>query len=250
MREKVNGVYQPLYPQTYWQQVIGADNQIATVNNRISTVQSNLQGQINQKQDASTAINQGNIVTNVGNFTGKWVTLTNKRITTTQVSPSDNANSSLVAGTSLKGIVALKQVTTLYTLQLVNNSSHTPYFYIHPFGPTFSAPNDYDTYVSAINRTFTEFGYLLSGPTYGFRLNTVGNYPQETRSLIFSGATTTRGDSYENVSAFFDINPTTYQMLTNVPAFSGENYRGDSFSVDMQVVIYGLQVTQGDFPTL
>lgn len=61
MQEKVNGVYQPLYPQTYWQQVIGADNQIATVNNRISTVQANLQGQINQKQDASTAITTSNI---------------------------------------------------------------------------------------------------------------------------------------------------------------------------------------------
>ena len=61
MQEKVNGVYQPLYPQTYWQQVIGADNQIATVNNRISTVQANLQGQINQKQDAATAITPNNI---------------------------------------------------------------------------------------------------------------------------------------------------------------------------------------------
>lgn len=71
MREKVNGVYQPLYPQTYWQQVIGADNQIATVNNRISTVQSNLQGQINQKQDASTAVNQGNLKSYV-NITSGW----------------------------------------------------------------------------------------------------------------------------------------------------------------------------------
>ena len=61
MQEKVNGVYQPLYPQTYWQQVIGADSQITTVNNRISTVQSNLQGQINQKQNASTAVNQENL---------------------------------------------------------------------------------------------------------------------------------------------------------------------------------------------
>lgn len=71
MQEKVNGVYQPLYPKTYWQQVIGADNQIATVNNRITTVQSNLQGQINQKQDASTAINQGNLK-NYVNVTSGW----------------------------------------------------------------------------------------------------------------------------------------------------------------------------------
>lgn len=74
MQEKVNEGYQPLYPQTYWQQVIGADNQIATVNNRISTVQSNLQGQINQKQDASTAITPNNIEQYVaitsGSYTG------------------------------------------------------------------------------------------------------------------------------------------------------------------------------------
>lgn len=73
MQEKANGVYQPLYPQTYWQQVIGADNQITTVNNRIGTVQSNLQGQINQKQDASTAVNQGNLKSYV-NITSGWYT--------------------------------------------------------------------------------------------------------------------------------------------------------------------------------
>ena len=61
MQEKADGIYQPLYPQTYWQQVIGADNQIATVNNKISIVQSNLQRQINQKQDASTAVTINNI---------------------------------------------------------------------------------------------------------------------------------------------------------------------------------------------
>lgn len=61
MQENVNGVYIPLYPKTYWQQVIGADAQITTVNNRISTVQANLQGQINQKQDASTAVTVSNI---------------------------------------------------------------------------------------------------------------------------------------------------------------------------------------------
>lgn len=250
MQEKVNGVYQPLYPQTYWQQVIGADNQITTVNNRISTVQSNLQGQINQKQDASTAINQGNIAENVGNFTGKWVTLTNKRIKSTVVSPTDDATASLVAGTSLKGIVALKQVTTLYTLQLVNNSSHTPYFYIHPFGPTITAPDTYGTYVSTVNRTFTAFGYLSHENTYGFSLSTTGDYPQETRNLRFSAATYAGGYNNENAIAFFDINPTTYQLLKNITAYSGENYRGDSFEVDMQVTIYGLKITQGDFPTL
>lgn len=61
MQEKVNEGYQPLYPQTYWQQVIGADNQITTVNKRIDSVQASLQNQINNKQDASTAITTSNI---------------------------------------------------------------------------------------------------------------------------------------------------------------------------------------------
>lgn len=249
MQEKVNGVYQPLYPQTYWQQVIGADSQITTVNNRISTVQSNLQGQINQKQDASTAINQENFATNVGNFTGKWVTLTNKRITTTNVSPTTPETQALVPGTSLKGIVAIKQVTTLYTLHIVNNSSNTPYFYIYPFGATLTAPNTYGTYVDTINRTFTSFGYLVNDVCGGFSLNETGSYPQPTTALQFMGST---GSSYGeyNVLQLFSVNPTTYQLLHNVSAFAARNLRGDDFKVDMQVVIYGLKVTQGDFPTL
>ena len=249
MQEKVNEVYQPLYPQTYWQQVIGADNQITTVNNRISTVQSNLQGQINQKQDVSTAINQENLATNVGNFTGKWVTLTNKRITTTHVSPTTPETQALVVGTSLKGIVAIKQVTTLYTLHIENNSSRTPYFYIYPFGATITAPNTYGTYVDTINRTFTSFGYLTNDVCEGFSLNETGSYPQPTTDLHFMGAT---GASYGryNELQLFGVNPTTYQLLHNVSAFAAQNLDGDDFEVDMQVVIYGLKVTQGDFPTL
>lgn len=249
MQEKADGIYQPLYPQTYWQQVIGADNQIVTVNNRISTVQSNLQRQINQKQDASTAVNQGNLATNVGNFTGKWVTLTNKRITTTNVSSITPETQALVEGTSLKGIVALKQVTTLHTLHIVNNSSNTPYFYIYPFGATLTAPDTYGKYVDVINRTFTSFGYLTNEVCGGFSLNETGSYPQPTTALMFAGA---RGSSLAdyNTPIVFNVNPTTYQLLQNVKAYAGRNLRGDDFKVDMQVVIYGLKVTQGDFPTL
>lgn len=249
MQEKVNGVYQPLYPQTYWQQVIGADSQITTVNNRISTVQSNLQGQINQKQDVSTAINQENLATNVGNFTGKWVTLTNKRITTTNVSPTTPETQALVAGTSLKGIVAIKQVTTLYTLHIKNNSSNTPYFYIYPFGATITAPDTYGTYVDTINRTFTSFGYLTNDVCRGFSLNETGSYPQPTTALNFVGASGA-DDEYYNSHITFSVNPTTYQLLQDIGAFASQHLRGDDFKVDMQVVIYGLKVTQGDFPTL
>nr|DAM99674.1 MAG TPA: hypothetical protein [Caudoviricetes sp.] len=73
MQEKVDGVYQPLYPKTYWQQVIGADNQITTVNKRIDSVQASLQNQINNKQDASTAINQGNLKSYVNIVSGWYV---------------------------------------------------------------------------------------------------------------------------------------------------------------------------------
>lgn len=227
----------------------GADAQIASVNNSVDVKVANLQGQINQKQDASTAVNQGNLATNVGNFTGKWVTLTNKRITTTEVSPTTPETQALVAGTSLKGIVAIKQVTTLYTLHIVNNSSRTPYFYIYPFGATITAPNTYGTYVDTINRTFTSFGYLTNDVCGGFSLNETGSYPQPTTALNFIGAS---GGGYGNYNSHrtFSVNPTTYQLLQNIAAFEVQNCRGDSFRVDMQVTIYGLKVTQGDFPTL
>lgn len=61
MQEKVNEVYQPLYPQTYWQQVIGADDQIVTVNNKIDRVQALLASEIRLKQDKDTAITTSNI---------------------------------------------------------------------------------------------------------------------------------------------------------------------------------------------
>lgn len=249
MKQKENEQYVDMYPKTDWSQVNGADVQIAAVTNSTDVKVANLQGQINQKQDASTAINQENLATNVGNFTGKWVTLTNKRITTTNVSPTTPETQALVPGTSLKGIVAIKQVTTLYTLHIVNNSSNTPYFYIYPFGATLTAPDTYGTYVDTINRTFTSFGYLVNDVCGGFSLNKTGSYPQPTTALHFMGASGSGHGEY-NTPIFFDVNPTTYQLLQNVSAFAARNLRGDDFKVDMQVVIYGLKVTQGDFPTL
>lgn len=68
MQEKVNSVYIPLYPKTYWQQVIGADAQITTVNNRITSVQTDLQTKIDAKQDASTAITISNIYSYAPHF--------------------------------------------------------------------------------------------------------------------------------------------------------------------------------------
>lgn len=62
MKQKENEQYVDMYPKTDWSQVNGADAQIAS-----------LQGQINQKQDASTAVNQGNLK-NYVNVTSGWYT--------------------------------------------------------------------------------------------------------------------------------------------------------------------------------
>ena len=71
MNQKENGQYVNLYPETVWSQVNGADAQIATVNNSVNVKVANLQGQINQKQDASTAVNQGKLKSYV-NITSGW----------------------------------------------------------------------------------------------------------------------------------------------------------------------------------
>lgn len=63
MKQKENGQYVDMYPETDWSQVNGADAQITSVNNSVDVKVANLQGQINQKQDASTAITTSNIYT-------------------------------------------------------------------------------------------------------------------------------------------------------------------------------------------
>ena len=73
MNQKENGQYVNLYPETVWSQVNGADAQIAAVNNSVDVKVANLQGQINQKQDASTAVNQGNLKNYVNIASGWYV---------------------------------------------------------------------------------------------------------------------------------------------------------------------------------
>ena len=73
MKQKENEQYVDMYPKTDWSQVNGADAQIASVNNSVDVKVANLQGQINQKQDASTAVNQGNLK-NYVNVTSGWYT--------------------------------------------------------------------------------------------------------------------------------------------------------------------------------
>lgn len=170
MQEKVNGVYQPLYPQTYWQQVIGADSQITTVNNRISTVQSNLQGQINQKQDASTAVNQGNIGNYVkivaGYYTGdgsesRFITLgfTPKAVYVVQnygypfggyptYSPSKNYFYGGLA------VIGSPVITALTKVNMVNISTNGFYVYVN------NALYNSSTYGANTNVADTIFNYV------------------------------------------------------------------------------------------
>lgn len=170
MQEKVNEVYQPLYPQTYWQQVIGADNQITTVNNRISTVQSNLQGQINQKQDASTAVNQGNIGNYVkvvaGYYTGdgsesRFITLgfTPKAVYVVQnygypfggyptYNPSQNY---FYGGLAVTGSPAITSVTKV---NMVNISTNGFYVYVN------NALHNSSTYGANTNEANIIFNYV------------------------------------------------------------------------------------------
>lgn len=72
MKQKENEQYVNLYPQTDWSQVNGADAQIASVNNSVDVKVANLQGQINQKQDANTAVNQGNLINYIAISTGYY----------------------------------------------------------------------------------------------------------------------------------------------------------------------------------
>lgn len=80
MKQKENEQYVDMYPETDWSQVNGADAQIASVNNSVDVKVANLQGQINQKQDASTAITTSNIYNYyrlaIGTYTGTGATQT------------------------------------------------------------------------------------------------------------------------------------------------------------------------------
>ncbi len=241
MQEKVNGVYQPLYPKTYWQQVIGADNQIATVNNRITTVQSNLQGQINQKQDASTAVNQGNFKNFVEQYTGEWVLLGQKNFT-------GGDSVVLPAGTSFKNIVAFKQVCSLTRARgrrsggTYNSALSVGALY---FPLTVDMSRDtYSTY--GASNSITSYYKVVSDI-----VECTGTYTESSNAYAYSYSRQlyyTPISSYGNIDRLYSIkvNPSTCQILEDIRCLSAYAINPLEYA-EGNVAVYGLKTTQGEF---
>lgn len=251
MQEKVNGVYQPLYPQTYWQQVIGADSQITTVNNRISTVQSNLQGQINQKQDASTAVNQGNFKKLVEQYTGKWVLLGQADLELRgDIYPAEVV---LAAGTSLKNIVAFKQIVKVNAAG--GRRSGGTHAATIGFGTlsesvsvdvaggdsiggdrviTYGAANAVTSYY----RVISDNGIGTGSWTSDTRKNPVTSYAYK-RYIIYTSV-------YSSDTYAIEVNPTTCQILTDMNGWSARGVNPITV-VNGNVAVYGLKLEQGEF---
>lgn len=251
MQEKVNGIYQPLYPQTYWQQVIGADNQITTVNNRISTVQSNLQGQINQKQDASTAVNQGNFKNFVEQYTGEWVLLGQADLALNP--PIYPIEVVLKAGTSLKNIVAFKQIVKVNAAGgYRSGGTHAATIDFGALDKTvsvdvageYSIGGDREITYGAANavtsyyRVVSDNTFARGGWTSDAQQNPVTSY---TYKRYISYALVYSSDVYA-----IEVNPTTCQILTDMHGWSAKNVNPVTV-VNGNVAVYGLKLEQGEF---
>ncbi len=249
MQEKVNGVYQPLYPKTYWQQVIGADNQIATVNNRITTVQSNLQGQINQKQDASTAVNQGNFSNYVEQYTGTWVLLGQADLTLAP--PIYSKEVVLKAGTSLKNIVAFKQVASLTRARgKRSGGTYNSAIYVGTLSTAISvdmATDYYSSYgASGVMTTYYKVVADLT-TTYGQGGSEEGgasHYSYTTSRQLYYAPLTSSGNS--DFLLTLQVNPTTCALLEDRAGWSGYAVKPIDY-IEGNVAVYGLKTTQGEF---
>lgn len=170
MKQKENEQYVNLYPQTDWSQVNGADAQIVSVTNSTDIKVANLQGQINQKQDASTAVNQGNIGNYVkvvaGYYTGdgsesRFITLgfTPKAVYVVQnygypfggyptYSPSQNY---FYGGLAVTGSPAITPATKV---NMVNISTNGFYVYVN------NTLYDSSTYGANTNEANIIFNYV------------------------------------------------------------------------------------------
>lgn len=255
MQEKVNGVYQPLYPQTYWQQVIGADNQIVTVNNRISTVQANLQGQINQKQDASTAVNQGNFGDYVRNYTGTWVLLGEAVINTGTTTPL------LAAGTSLKNIVAFKTVVTFNggsgsrsggtssaVLGITGLNNYGGIICDVTGGDSVGGDIQF-TYPSAPAPVTTYYRIVADDYYCSGDWTPVGDGHNYTTSFKYGRVLWYSPDDYGSssysIKSRIEVNPTTCQTLTDISAIYAT--RTTINSIRGNAKLYGLKLNNGEF---
>ena len=258
MQEKENGVYQPLYPQTYWQQVIGADNQIATVNNRISTVQSNLQGQINQKQDASTAVNQGNFKNFVEQYTGTWVLLGESIIDKTN--QTGTSTPLLAAGTSLKNIVAFKTVVTFNGGSGFRSGRHDGSIGItglNGYGGINCDITGSDsvggdirfTYPPAPSPVITYYRVVADNYYCSGTWEPVGDGQNYTTSFQYGRTLWFFPDDYGSssysIKSRIQVNPTTCQTLDDITALSVSGT--SNFSIRGNAKLYGLKLNNGEF---
>ena len=227
------------------EKVNGADAQIATVNNRITTVQSNLQGQINQKQDASTAVNQGNFSNYVEQYTGEWVLLGQADLKLRdEIYPDEVV---LAAGISLKNIIAFKQVASLKRARAVRSGgTYASRMYIGALSPAITlnmASDSYSTY--GASGTMTTY-YRVVGDlttTYGQDGDT-NNYSYTTERYIYYAPLASSGNS--DYLRTIQVNPTTCALLSNMHGWSiyGINPVAD---IEGNVAVYGLKTTQGEF---
>lgn len=262
MKQKENEQYVDMYPKTDWSQVNGADAQIATVNNRISTVQSNLQSQINQKQDASTAVNQGNFGDYVQNYTGTWVLLGEAIIDKTN--ETGTSTPLLAAGTLLKNIVAFKTVVTF------NGGSGSR------SGGTASASmgitglNGYGgitcdvtggdsvggdiqfTYPAAPAPVTTYYRIVADNYYCSGAWKPTGDGHNYTTSFKYSRNLWYFPDDYGSssysIKSRIQVNPTTCQTLTDIYAlYTNHTAIAYNFSIRGNAKLYGLKLNNGEF---
>lgn len=241
MNQKENGQYVNLYPKTDWSQVNGADAQIASVNNSVDVKVANLQGQINQKQDASTAVNQGNFKNFVEQYTGEWVLLGQKNFTV-------NDQVVLSAGTSLKNIVAFKQICSL-TKARGQRSGGTRNSELSVGALYFPLT------VDMARDTYSTYGASNSVTSYYKVVSDIevcnGTYTESSNNYAYSYA---RNIYYAPISSYGDIdrlysiqvNPTTCQILQDINCLSVYAINPLEYA-EGYVAVYGLKTTQGEF---
>nr|DAE92052.1 MAG TPA: hypothetical protein [Siphoviridae sp. ctKy93] len=251
MKQKENEQYVDMYPKTDWSQVNGADAQIATVNNSVDVKVANLQGQINQKQDVSTAVNQGNFKNFVEQYTGKWVLLGQADLELRgDIYPAEVV---LAAGTSLKNIVAFKQIVKVNAAggrrsggthaATINFGTLTESVFVDVAGGdsiggdreiTYGAANAVTSYYRVISDNSIGTGSWTSD----IQQNPVTSYAYK-RYIIYTSV-------YSSDTYAIEVNPTTCQILTDMNGWSADGVSPVTV-VNGNVAVYGLKLEQGEF---
>ena len=257
MKQKENGQYVNLYPETEWSQVNGADAQITTVNNSVDVKVANLQGQINQKQDASTAVNQGNFANYVQNYTGTWVLLGEVNINL----PSPSSEPLLAAGTSLKNIVAFKTVVTFNggsasrsggtassTIGIIGLNGYGGIICDVTGGNSVGGDIQF-TYPAAPSPVTTYYRIVADNYFCNGEWKPVGDRTNYTTSFTYYRNLWYFPDDYGSssysVKSRISVNPTTCQTLTDL--YADYSSRATITSLKGNAKLYGLKLNNGEF---